>query len=902
MSIASTTTPTLLVQQGVSAYRSQDYLTAIERWQSALTHYPVDENSLDRAIILENLARAYQQTGEPTEALHHWQSTTAVYTALQNWAKVGRTLTQQAQTYSQLGQPYQAIGLLCAPISDTLTVEVGSQAGIDVATSGESCLTESAVYITQTVEDEIAYIAALGTLGEAYRSIKVYPQALQALQAALAAANDIENSKHQALLHNSLGNLYKEQSELSYQRAISADLNATGLEANFNTAAKRNDEVALEHFMQSEAIAHRIGNPTLQVKALLGQIAVYSHVGEQDLAQQDNIVKARTQATALWAQLPSTQEKVYLALQITKWHQPLSSMANTSVASRTQCLDIVTDDATISLLQQALTLAETLQNNRLKAFAQGEIGHYHECEGDYTKALNWSQQARLSASGDRVLALDTLYLWQWQTGRIYQSLGQSDASVDFYSQAVDGLNRIRSEILASDRTLQFDFRDSVAPVYRELTDIQLSMVPESLTVSSAAGISRNKAEIPTENQLQNITAALGNIDNLQLAELQNYFGSDCIVPVSQRRLDGVLAAATPADGGSSEASTALVSTIIFPERTAVILTLPGQTTLLHWINVLEPDFQQFIKDFRDSLENTSNELGGYDNRQAQRLYQQIIAPFQPALMALNIKTLVFVNDGILRSIPMGALYDGSKYLIEQYAIAIAPSLQRPVELTHNPIPSKALILGLKKDPIVDGQRLGPLPAVEREVKNVKSVLPNSEVLLDEDFTKNNLQESLVAQSYPVLHIATHGKFETEPRNTFLVMGDKELSPDGNTPPENKLLRLGELDSLIRSGAPQDGLLDLIVLSACQTGSGDERSTLGLAGVAIRAGADAAIASLWSVDDNSTADLITAFYKNWDSGMSKAEALQQAQITVMKTPEYWGHPAYWAAFMLVGDWQ
>ncbi|MEM9153150.1 MAG: CHAT domain-containing protein, partial [Cyanobacteria bacterium P01_F01_bin.3] len=668
---------------------------------------------------------------------------------------------------------------------------------------------------------------------------------------------------------------------------ISADLNATGLEANFNTAAKKSDDIALDHFMQSEAIARQLDNPTLQVKALLGQIAVYSHGEKQDLVQPNSIAKARTQATALWEQLPSTQEKVYLALQLTKQHQSISSMANTSVASRTQCRDIVTDNATKSLLKQALTLADALQNNRLKAFAQGEIGHYYECECDYTKALDWSQQARLSASGDRVLALDTLYLWQWQTGRIYQSLGQSDAAVDFYSQAVDGLNRIRSEILASDRTLQFDFRDSVAPVYRELTDIQLSMVPESLTVSSAASMNRNKGETPTENRQQNITAALGNIDNLQLAELQNYFGSDCIVPVSQRRLDGVLAAATPADGGSSEASTALVSTIIFPERTAVILTLPGQTTLLHWINVLEPDFQHFIKDFRDSLENTSNELGGYDNRQAQRLYQQIIAPFQPVLTDLHIKTLVFVNDGILRSIPMGALHDGSKYLIEQYAVAIAPSLQRPVELTHNPIPSKALILGLKKDPIVDGQRLGPLPAVEREVKNVKSVLPNSEVLLDEDFTKINLQESLIAQSYPVLHIATHGKFETEPRNTFLVMGDKELSPDGNTPPENKLLRLGELDSLIRSGAPQDGLLDLIVLSACQTGSGDERSTLGLAGVAIRAGADAAIASLWSVDDNSTADLITAFYKNWDSGMSKAEALQQAQITVMKTPEYWG---------------
>ena len=927
-SAAMANTPARLVQQGVSAYRDYDYSTAIDRWQAAIALYPEDENSLDRAIVLENLARAYQQTGEPTEALGYWQSATAVHVALQNWPKLGRSLTQQAQAYSQLGQPYQAIGLLCAPVPDAGEADLADE-------FAAGCSADSALRITQNTEDTIAQIAALGSLGEAYRAIKSYPAALQALQTGLSIASEPESLQHQALLHNSLGNLYKEQSELRYQQAASARRSATGLESTFYAVAKENDKTALEHFRNSEAIARQQGLPTLEVKALLGQISVYAHGSAPGLSQLDSIVEARTQATALWAQLPPTQEKVYLALQLTKRQRPLLDIASTSVASRTQCRDIVTDAATQSLLQQAFTIASSLHNNRLKAFAQGEIGHYHECNGDYTKALDWSQQARLSASGDRVLALDTLYLWQWQTGRIYQTLGQSDAAVDFYSQAVDNLNQIRLEILASNQTLQFDFRDAVAPVYRELANIRLSLVPESLSVASisltkdqtssqsavqasAQTASQSSAQtsapifaqIAEQSRLQKITAALGNIDDLQLAELQNYFGSDCIVPVSQRRLDEVLAAAMPIDANAAdanaadasttdaaEASTALVSTVIFPERTAVVLTLPGQMPLLHWIDTRESDLRQSIIDFRNSLEDTANELEGYDTQQAQRLYQQIIAPFQPALTARNIKTLVFVNDGILRNIPMGALYDGSRYLIEQYALAIAPSLQRPDTAAQNALPARALVLGLSKNPIVDGRGLGALPAVKREVKEVVSILPNSQLLLDEAFTKENLKERLSSQPYPVLHIATHGKFETEPDNTFLVTGDKELATT-----ENKLLRLGELDALIRSGAPQNGLLDLIVLSACQTGSGDERSALGLAGVAIRAGADTAMASLWSVDDESTADLITYFYQNWDGGMPKAEALRQAQITVMKDRRYLRHPAYWSAFMLVGDWQ
>ncbi|MEL7227840.1 MAG: CHAT domain-containing protein, partial [Cyanobacteria bacterium J06576_12] len=294
-----------------------------------------------------------------------------------------------------------------------------------------------------------------------------------------------------------------------------------------------------------------------------------------------------------------------------------------------------------------------------------------------------------------------------------------------------------------------------------------------------------------------------------------------------------------------------------------------------------------------------------NTRLSQQLYQQIIAPFKATLTHSEIKTLIFMNDGILRNIPMAALYDGQAYLVEQYALAIAPSLQKSKSDRDTALPSRALILGLSQDSVVEGQRFSPLPAVEREVQEVLSIFPKGDLLLNEAFTKNNLQQNLSDRLYPVLHIATHGRFESTPGKTVLITGDVETNTT-----ENKLLRLGELDSLVRAGVrtgsanarDRSGLLDLIVLSACQTATGDERSSLGLAGVTIRAGAETALASLWSVDDAATADLITYFYQNWNSGLSKSEALRQAQITVMKDVRYPDHPAYWAAFLLVGDWQ
>ena len=91
------------------------------------------------------------------------------------------------------------------------------------------------------------------------------------------------------------------------------------------------------------------------------------------------------------------------------------------------------------------------------------------------------------------------------------------------------------------------------------------------------------------------------------------------------------------------------------------------------------------------------------------------------------------------------------------------------------------------------------------------------------------------------------------------------------------------------------------MSACQTAAGDTQAALGLAGVAVRSGARSTVATLWSIQDNSTAELMTQFYRVLkNSEISKAEALRQAQLSLLRDPKY-QHPFYWSAFVLVGNW-
>lgn len=186
------------------------------------------------------------------------------------------------------------------------------------------------------------------------------------------------------------------------------------------------------------------------------------------------------------------------------------------------------------------------------------------------------------------------------------------------------------------------------------------------------------------------------------------------------------------------------------------------------------------------------------------------------------------------------------------------------------------------------QGFASLPGVQREVDQIASQL-ESEIILAQNFTKSNLQSKIDNFSFPVVHLATHGQFSSDAEKTFLLTWDGRIN-------------IQELHELLQP--KQQNILnpiELLVLSACQTALGDRRAALGLAGVAVRSGARSTLATLWSVQDDSTAILIAEFYRQIsNSEVTKAEALRRSQIALLKDGRF-NHPFYWAPFVLVGNW-
>ncbi|HBY80707.1 MAG TPA: hypothetical protein DEG47_27705, partial [Cyanobacteria bacterium UBA11148] len=228
--------------------------------------------------------------------------------------------------------------------------------------------------------------------------------------------------------------------------------------------------------------------------------------------------------------------------------------------------------------------------------------------------------------------------------------------------------------------------------------------------------------------------------------------------------------------------------------------------------------------------------------------------------------------------------------VQKYAIATTPTLTLTDPTTLNREKLRALALGLTKSTTIEGREFPPLANVSVELSKVKTLIPGSKELLNDEFTRNRLQQELNQTVYPLIHIATHGEFGGDPENTFIVTGN------------NEKLTITELDRMLRNVSRRPEPVELLTLTACQTAAGDDRAALGLAGVAVQAGARSALASLWFIDDATTAQIATDFYTNLrDSSINKAEALRTAQVSLIEAGGKNAHPAYWAAFILIGNW-
>jgi CHAT domain-containing protein len=267
-----------------------------------------------------------------------------------------------------------------------------------------------------------------------------------------------------------------------------------------------------------------------------------------------------------------------------------------------------------------------------------------------------------------------------------------------------------------------------------------------------------------------------------------------------------------------------------------------------------------------------------------QLYRWLIEPLIKDLDGQGIDTLVVVPDAALRSVPLAALHDGKGFLIRRYALATTPSLKltdpRPIRREN----INVLLSGLTQSV----QGFPPLFHVSSELEAIKGLYGGT-LLEDEAFKKSSVQQALLEKQYSIVHFATHGKFSGKVSDSFILTYDGKMNMD-------------DLEQFVGvSWFRQDQPVELLTLSACETAVGDDTAALGLASVAIKAGARSALASLWSINDQASSELVSSFYRHLQNpDTSKAVALQQAQISFLNDQRY-RHPCYWAPFLLIGNW-
>lgn len=275
-------------------------------------------------------------------------------------------------------------------------------------------------------------------------------------------------------------------------------------------------------------------------------------------------------------------------------------------------------------------------------------------------------------------------------------------------------------------------------------------------------------------------------------------------------------------------------------------------------------------------------------RPAQELYDLLIAPIEHRLTHADgqPRTLIIVPDGPLRSVPFAALRDrNGRHLVERAPVAVAPALAYAQPARTDARSGRPRVVAASLS-----QRVGDFPALDsaRGEAQAAAAFGNTRSVNLNNFTANQLQQEVERAPVDILHLATHASFGGRSDQSFI------LSADG-------MIGLASLREMIQQSRVRGDELDLLVLSACETARGDDAAMMGLAGSAVQSGAVSALASLWPVDDRSTERLMSAFYAAYATS-SKAEALRQAQLSLIHAGGRSAEPHYWAAFAMIGGWR
>ncbi len=734
------------------------------------------------------------------------------------------------------------------------SADVHMEAGASYFRSGrfEAALQDwtEALRLHEAAKNLAGQSRALFYKGAAFLALGKYPQAIESLQRALTLAEQADDRTLGTAVMGSLGNAYllsgrveeaKQLLEASIDSASelgSPDIAAAALNnlGNLLASQKAFNEARAVYRRSLEA-TKASGNQELAVRTLINLARALLQSGKHKESRR-TLAMAMARAEAL----PLSHDKAYALISAGRLYTRLRLDGGRGDSQR----------LAYNAFNKALGTAQAIGDSRARAYVLGYLGELYERAKRHDESLRLTRQAIFFAQ--EANAPEILYRWQWQAGRLLKAQGDIDNAILVYQRAIASLQAVRQELSSGFMGTRVSFREAVGPVFFELADLLL----------------QQSASIADSYQAEKyLKETRETVELLKGAELEDYFQDDCVTALKSRT--------TGID--QLAAHTAALYPVILKDRLELLLSLP-QGMKQFTTPVTAATLTQEVRAFRTKLEKrTTREYLPH----AQRLYDWLIRALEPELERQGVDTLVIIPDGALRTVPMAALHDGQDFLILKYAVAITPGLTltepRPIKREN----IELLLNGLT-EPV---QGFPPLPNVAEELTSIGE-LYRGKVLKDQDFITSNVEAELTENPYSIVHIASHGQFDRDVRKTFLLTYEDRLSMDAL----QQFMGLTEF---------RKNPVELLTLSACQTAAGDDRAALGLAGVAVKAGARSALATLWFINDRASSLLVSEFYRQLqDPSMSKAKALQQAQLTLLSDRRY-RHPGYWSPFLLIGNW-
>ncbi|MEH2247834.1 CHAT domain-containing protein [Nostoc sp.] len=656
--------------------------------------------------------------------------------------------------------------------------------------------------------------------------------------------------------------------------------------------------------------------------------------GEQDVLNQlfspSGLFLRNNKAEDCWKQLGLDPSKYKLTNQISLWlinqlskqnpliqlpqidklQQQIEKLPLTHAALFTRLnfaknlIRIDNDDNVLTtkikqLLETSIEQAKRLRDSKIESYGYGYLGELYEKRREFELAKENTEKALFIAQSLE-LASETEYLWEWQLGRIYKpkrsaitqaqtkeiqqkGVKNLNAAREMYQRAYLTLQSLRQELAAGNPDAQFSFLNDIDSIYRDYVNLLLwDANPSPQYLSKAREV----------------------IASLQAVELENFLRVAC-PEYNLEEIDTIVDEKAP--------NTAFLHPIILEDRIEVIVKLPNNVTnkssgkgeLKHYRESITANFEDEIRQFQRDLEQEYT----FDKviKEGKKVYDLLLKGTEKFIKNdKNINTLVFALDTNLRNIPLGALVvddttNPPTYLIDKYAVALAPRLRIPNRKNIQDKKLSVLAAGLT-EPDAEKYRqqfpeylqtFGKLRFATKEIEEIEKI-GSSKIsfskLLNKDFNTDNFEKKVNTSIFKILHLATHGEFSSSPEKTFILTSDQPIV-------------VNELGNIFRRQAQnQPEPIELIVLSACETAAGDQRATLGISGVIVRAGARSAIASLWTLDDEISVEFTKNLYEQLlKPELTKAQALQNAQQELRKKFPDRQHPRYWAPYILLGNW-